>query len=685
MQSVVLNKKTVGIPKERKIFLNNMNSWFSNFVIESLRTESILDQKVTKNEFMGTKNSSNIKLPHLFEPQEIKIDYNFHYEHEVFKNDVFIYNLEDSDYNEIEYIIKGLKTLQHISQKTLIIISSIMTWARTPAKVKKEKLEDDENNLGEPIPEESEDEAEIEEIEPDVEPANEEGKGTDENPNLPPPKKVLPFKDKDYKLRIPAKKYYHYKMIETLALSAESNNSMLKTYIICPGFIYGHGEDIFYEYFKMAWLMDPIKLPIIGDGKNSIPTIHIADLVSLIKRIIEKNPKPMDKYIFAVDRTKNRQLKNVITSISKSTGSGQVELLTNYVNLPNNIQVPAYNELSISVKCKTSKVFDDEKGDDEDQEDFDKRSFKWHCEFGIPDNLEKLREEFTKYRELKSLKIFITGPPASGKSYISERLSKFYNLPHIKISDIVEYGKALPEGDALGDEIRAKIEEQKDILFGEMEEAIKKGKNKQKKTDAPLDRNNIKPRLEIDLILKIFRSKLKENLCRNRGYILDGFPRSYDDALKCFYEADPEKAEDDPNRLVLLHDILPNSVIKLENTPDDFLKQRLKNMAEFNLTGTHYTEEGMNRRLGLYKTSNESIKGDPSLTDFFTKNKVEVVCLDSKSSEGELIQKAKIFFERNGEIKNYQKFDEVEEVELQSNFDEKLQVEVREQAVDAVE
>lgn len=34
----------------------------------------------------------------------------------------------------------------------------------------------------------------------------------------------------------------------------------------------------------------------------------------------------------------------------------------------------------------------------------------------------------------------VTGPPASGKTQLAERLSKFYNLPHITIGSIVEYG-----------------------------------------------------------------------------------------------------------------------------------------------------------------------------------------------------------------------------------------------------
>lgn len=130
-----MNKQNVP-SKQRQIFLNNMNSWFSNFVIENLRTEIVTDPKITKNIFMGTINSSNNSLPYLFEPKIIKIDYNFHYEHEIFNNDVFIYNLQDSDYNEIEYIIKGLKTLKHNTEKSLIIVSNIMTWARSAPKIK---------------------------------------------------------------------------------------------------------------------------------------------------------------------------------------------------------------------------------------------------------------------------------------------------------------------------------------------------------------------------------------------------------------------------------------------------------------------------------------------------------------------------------------------------------------------
>jgi nucleoside-diphosphate-sugar epimerase len=165
-------------------------------------------------------------------------------------------------------------------------------------------------------------------------------------------------------------------MIETLALAAANTNPMLKTYIVCPGFIYGCGEEIFYDYFKMAWLQDPYKIPIAGDGKNFIPTIHIKDLVCGIKRIIEK--KPNIKYIFAIDKTKNKTLKNIMKSISKCVGNSLIENFD--LNKDKIIHIPNFTEFTMNVKVKTSKLFSDTKMEDEDDDDFVKRCFKWHCE-----------------------------------------------------------------------------------------------------------------------------------------------------------------------------------------------------------------------------------------------------------------------------------------------------------------
>jgi adenylate kinase len=215
-----------------------------------------------------------------------------------------------------------------------------MTWERTPPKYKKEEGEnageeenqEEEGNekKNEEEDENKEQESEEEEYaieeEPDEEgkeEEKEEAKEGEDEENKEEPKKILLYKEKDFIKRIPHRKYYHNKMVETLALA--NTNPNLKTYIVCPGFIYGGGEDLFYDYFKMAWLETPRKLPIILKGKNCVPTIHIKDLVSLIRRVIKQKPK--NKYIFAIDHTKNRQLKNIINAISKGCGTGEVEYL----------------------------------------------------------------------------------------------------------------------------------------------------------------------------------------------------------------------------------------------------------------------------------------------------------------------------------------------------------------------
>ena len=70
---------------------------------------------------------------------------------------------------------------------------------------------------------------------------------------------------------------------------------------------------------------------------------------------------------------------------------------------------------------KTSNAFKDldppEDLGDDDEEALKNLKFPWHCENGIVDNALKLNIEFKDFRGLHPVKIFITGPPASGKTY----------------------------------------------------------------------------------------------------------------------------------------------------------------------------------------------------------------------------------------------------------------------------
>ena len=683
--------------KERKIFLNSMNSWFSNFVIEEFRTDYLPDAKI-KYEFMGTMNFSSHPLPRLFEPKETKIELGYNYNQEVFTNDYFIYYLDDSNLAEVDFIIRGLKSLKYDSEKTLILVSSIMTWGKTPQKVKtNEEIQSIDFNEEEFIPPKEEEEEPVkeeekkEEIPPEsdgtiqnpteqkereesivnkeeekkseipseqqIQPnnsqisidkttSNVQPSGTiltDDNKVTQPQQRIFYYKESDYPKRIPNKRYFQYKILETQALS--HNNPMLRVYIICPGFVYGCGEDFFFDYFKMGWLGRPETIPIIGNGLNSIPTIHIMDLVQVIRRIIEK--KPATKYIFAVDRTKNPSLKNIIKSISMCMGSGKVQLLKDF-NI-DEIEIPNYSELSIDVKIKTSKLLIDERKPDEDIEDFNKRRFKWHCEFGIPENLEILRNEFNIYRNLKSVKILVLGPPTCGKSEISKKIANKLRISHLTIPSIIEWAKGL--NNELTEEIKQKEIEIEEIVAKALEDYDKR-KNK-RKTDPPLDTTNLK-KYPVEFLAKIIRAKLRTSECLSKGYILDGFPKKYQDCVELFMENDS-----------LNKDIIPDSVIIISNWTEESLKAKLKtfkgyeeNMLEF--------ENRFLRRFTEYKANNEG-EEIKKVNAFFEENNIPIFAFDDSLATAnyeEEFEKMEKYLERDGPINNYERLCDEDEEEI---------------------
>jgi adenylate kinase family enzyme len=66
-----------------------------------------------------------------------------------------------------------------------------------------------------------------------------------------------------------------------------------------------------------------------------------------------------------------------------------------------------------------------------------------------------------------------------------------------------------------------------------------------KKKDPDLDRSTIKPRLPDDLVWKVVQAKTGSPACMNKGFILDGYPRTSEDAKQVFMCADPSYTEDE--------------------------------------------------------------------------------------------------------------------------------------------
>jgi hypothetical protein len=127
----------------------------------------------------------------------------------------------------------------------------------------------------------------------------------------------------------------------------------------------------------------------------------------------------------------------------------------------------------MNLKMRSSDAFKDgdvpEDAGDDAEELAKKLKFPWHCEKGIGENIRMLNEEFNANRGLNPVKIFLTGPPASGKTYFTDRLAVYYNIPRVHAAELAERTFALSrfeegQGTELGEEIKAKIEEIKDAM-----------------------------------------------------------------------------------------------------------------------------------------------------------------------------------------------------------------------------
>jgi len=732
--------------KQRKIFLNCMNSWFSNFIIEEFRTD-YLPNANPQNVFMGTIDINGHPLPRLFEPTEITVQPDVNYNNQkVFENDIIIYNLDDANLSEVEFVIRGLKNLKYEKEKILIIISNIMTWAKTPLKTFTEDERASPDFHEEEVPEIKEEEIKKVEIKPQTEPekveeikpkeekkkekaskgkgkgkkgkkskgkdkekekektdkktkdkgkkgkskekispekkekekveeekkniekvqkeqekdqAKEAQKNTDTESKQTLPKiKTYYYRESEYIKRIPSSRYSSYKMLENLALS--NTNPMLNVYVICPGFIYGCGEDFFFDYFRKAWIGGIPHMPIIGEGMNFLPTIHILDLVQIIRRIIEK--KPIINYIFACDKTKNPTMKNIIRSISKGIGSIDIKNLNEFDI--DEIDMPNFNELSIDIQIKSSKVTEND--------------FKWHCEKGIPDNMDLLRQEFNLYRGIKPLKIIISGPPCGGKTYIAKKIANQFKILHLTIPDIITWAQNLKNN--LGEEMKRKMKENEEKVAVAQEEYDKR-KNK-KKSDPPFDPTPYR-KFDSEFIGKLLKEKIRGGECAGKGYVLDNYPKTYQDCLNVFAIAhkkrikkeNPEENSKENNKedeyietieYEIIKDLLPDSVIMIKNYTEESLKNKLMLNPEYE-EKQQEIDSRFSRRLKFFKENNEN-PAEPNiktLETFYKENNIQIHYVnETKFMKNQELENIKILYylERYGDIDNFSKLQDEEEI-----------------------
>lgn len=106
-------------------------------------------------------------------------------------------------------------------------------------------------------------------------------------------------------------------------------------------------------------------------------------------------------------------------------------------------------------------------------------------------------------------------------------MGKLYNIPHLRIKDVTEEAQSGEDEEAAL--LRERLEEIKKKQIEELEAFRKKKKIKEE-----INVDSVVPRFTEEMLCKAYKNKLSSRACVNRGYILDGYPKSYNDALSLF-------------------------------------------------------------------------------------------------------------------------------------------------------
>ncbi|KAA3678531.1 adenylate kinase [Paragonimus westermani] len=443
-----------------------------------------------------------------------------------------------------------------MEQKMFILLSSVLTWAKSPVL--------DEND-----------------------------------PNLP-------FSDEDYPRRKAHNNFReHLKLEKTTIHLGKTDKLKLLTYVLVSGVTYGEKQNVLHHFFK--------------------------SIVEL---------RPTRHYIIAKDESQCT-LHEIIKAISKALTTGKVKTVTREdALLIEELTQNHIDQLLINLRMEPSFLKEHAR-------------LRWHCEVGLVEDINNITKEFKLARQL-IVRVGFKASQYRQRVHNKTVSSTFYPISIDSRSKKRRIEAAAVAGGPNDRQLLRGQKQQNDLDTEEDDDEQNGGdlgdSELMEAIQQNMEENN--GRLDVGYLNDFFRQKLNSKPCQNQGYIMDGYPKSRKHAVGLFsnYAADRENEEEAENEMdesqetkektdmaptaselfakqylslglditdvreeprllprqpiptQLPKGLLPNYVLELQAS-DKFLRDRIMNMPESKVHGTHYTEAGLVRRLGEYRSN----------------------------------------------------------------------------------